>query len=129
MQSEFLSAAPDLEDALADILLRIVGELRDVAHLIERIEPQLGDLQTEAVEGSLDRMMVLQGIDLAVQKTRSLAEFIGTMTESVPADLMIDVTTALSLVKLTDMKRALGKGVCESHTPPLDMVSGDFEAF
>ncbi len=129
MQSEFLSAAPDLEDALADILLRIVGELRDVAHLIERIEPQLGDLQTEAVEGSLDRMMVLQGIDLAVQKTRSLAEFIGTMTESVPADLMIDVTTALSLVKLADMKRALGKGVCESHAQPLDMASGDFEAF
>ncbi|MCP8896787.1 hypothetical protein KYK29_17820 [Shinella daejeonensis] len=130
MQTEFLSAAPALpEEALAEVLMRVVSELHDVAYLIERIEPQLAGLQTGAATAASERMMVLQGIDLAVQKTRGLAEFIDTITAGVPEGWLVDVTTALSLVKLADMQKALGKGMRHGHSQPLDKAAGDFEAF
>ena len=126
MQAEFQSVAPAMEEALPEVLMRIVSELHDVAYLIERIEPQLGDLQGPA---SAERIMVLQGIDLAVQKTRGLAEFIDTVTGSIPESWMVDVTTALNLVKLADMRKALAAGLRHGHSQPLGKVAGDFEAF
>src|SRR5262245_1722793 len=92
----------DAGEALSDILMRIVSELHDVAYLIERIEPQLLELGGAHVLQSPDSIKVMQGIDLAVQKARGLAEFIDTITGEVPQTLMVDVTTALSLVKLTE---------------------------
>lgn len=129
MQAEYLSAAPALEESLPDVLMRIVSELHDVAYLIERIEPQLGHLHTVSEADSVERIMVLQGIDLAVQKTRGLAEFIDTVTGSIPETWMVDVTTALNLVKLADMRKALADGLRHGHSQPLGKVAGDFEAF
>ncbi|AHK00379.1 hypothetical protein X971_0484 [Agrobacterium tumefaciens LBA4213 (Ach5)] len=94
------------EEALPDVLMRVVSELHDVAYLIERIEPQL--LEATSGELSSDGVKLLQGIDLAVQKTRGLAEFIDTVTGSIPGDWIVDVSTALSLVKLAEMQKALG---------------------
>lgn len=118
--------APHAEESLPDVLMRVVTELHDVADLIERIEPQL-----MSVEGaSADRVMVLQGIDLAVQKTRGLAEFLDTITASIPDRCLVDVTMAVNLIKLGDMKRALGSGVLHhGHSDPPTKTSGDFEAF
>ncbi|RVM34123.1 chemotaxis protein CheT [Sinorhizobium meliloti] len=116
---------PHAEESLPDVLMRVVTELHDVAYLIERIEPQL---MSDDGAGA-DRIMVLQGIDLAVQKTRGLAEFIDTITASIP-DTCLDVTTAVSLVKLADMKKALGNGILRhGHSQPLTKAAGDFEAF
>lgn len=129
MQAEYQSAAPVMEDALPDVLMRIVSELHDVAYLIERIEPQLNHLHTVARTDSAERIMVLQGIDLAVQKTRGLAEFIDTVTASIPESWMVDVTTALNLVKLADMRKALAEGLRHGHSQPLGKAAGDFEAF
>jgi len=117
---------PHAEESLPDVLVRVITELHDVARLIERIEPQL--MSAEAA--SAERVMVLQGIDLAVQKTRGLAEFLDTITASIPDTCLVDVTTAVNLIKLGDMKRALGTGVLQhGHSHPLTKTSGDFEAF
>ena len=129
MQADYLSAATAMEEALPDVLMRIVSELHDVAYLIERIEPQLSGVNGEAVLDPQERMMVLQGIDLAVQKTRGLAEFIDTITASIPESWLVDVTTALNLVKLADMQKALGNGLRHGHSQPISRVAGDFEEF
>ena len=129
MQAEYLSAANAMEEALPDVLMRIVSELHDVAYLIERIEPQLAAIHGEVPEHAAERMMVLQGIDLAVQKTRGLAEFIDTITGTIPDDWIVDVTTALNLVKLADMQKALSNGMRHGHSQPLGKAAGDFEAF
>jgi len=115
------------EEALPTILMRVVSELHDVAYLIERIEPQL----LEATNGAVtdDGLKLLQGIDLAVQKARGLAEFIDTITGSIPVEWAVDVTTALSLVKLAEMQKALGAGLRHGHSQPIDKASGDFDLF
>ncbi|KQR32141.1 MULTISPECIES: chemotaxis protein CheT [Rhizobium/Agrobacterium group] len=121
-------AGPEMfEEALPTILMRVVSELHDVAYLIERIEPQL----LEATNGAVtdDGLKLLQGIDLAVQKARGLAEFIDTITGSIPVEWAVDVTTALSLVKLAEMQKALGAGLRHGHSQPIDKASGDFDLF
>ncbi|WP_320200960.1 chemotaxis protein CheT [Agrobacterium sp. rho-13.3] len=115
------------EEALPDVLMRVVSELHDVAYLIERIEPELLEVTSGAV--SHEGMKLLQGIDLAVQKTRGLAEFIDTITGSIPLDWAVDVSTALSLVKLAEMQKALGAGLRHGHSQPLDKASGDIDLF
>lgn len=118
------------DDALPDVLMRLVSELHDVAYLIERIEPELLEISGgAALLASPDCMKVLQGVDLAVQKTRGLAEFIDTITASVPADWHVNLATALSLVKLADMKHALATGRRHGHSQPLSKAAGDFDFF
>jgi len=126
-----LSTTPSasLEEALPEVLMRLVTELHDVAYLIERIEPQLLEMSGEADMMSPESIKILQGIDLAVQKTRGLAEFVDTITASIPNEWMVDVSTALSLVKLADMKNALGKGMRHGHSQPIGKASGDFDFF
>ncbi|MBO9097256.1 MULTISPECIES: chemotaxis protein CheT [Rhizobium] len=120
--------ASTVEEALPAILMRIVSELHDVAYLIERIEPQLLELKGIDAQ-SPDSMKVMQGIDLAVQKTRGIAEFIDTFTAEIPEAWIVDVATALSLVKLSEMQRALGGGVRHGHSQPLSKAAGDFDFF
>jgi hypothetical protein len=116
-----------IEEALPAILLRIVSELHDVAYLIERIEPQLLELGGASVLEQPESLKVMQGIDLAVQKTRGIAEFIDTISGGVPAGWMVDVATALSLVKLSEMKKKLSGGAIYSQ--PLAKAAGDFDFF
>ncbi|MGI2032599.1 chemotaxis protein CheT [Rhizobium panacihumi] len=118
-----------LEESLPEVLMRLVTELHDVAYLIERIEPQLLEMGGEADVMSAETVKILQGIDLAVQKTRGLAEFVDTITASIPDEWMVDVSTALSLVKLADMQKALGKGMRHGHSQPLGKAAGDFDFF
>lgn len=118
-----------IEEALPELLMRVVSELHDVAYLIERIEPQMLELSGVNVLDSPDCMKVLQGIDLAVQKTRGLAEFIDTVTGTVPENWVIDITTALNLVKLADMQKALSGGMRHGHSQPLSKAAGDFDFF
>lgn len=119
----------NMEEALPEILMRIVSELHDVAYLIERIEPQLLELVDDVAVQSADCMKVLQGIDLAVQKTRGLAEFIDTVTGDIKDDWMVDVSTAVSLIKLADMQKALAGAIRHGHSQPLSKAAGDFDFF
>lgn len=117
------------EESLPEVMMRLVSELHDIAYLIERIEPQLLELGGANILQSPDSMKVLQGIDLAVQKTRGIAEFIDTITGTIPESWMVDVSTALSLVKLTDMQKALSNGMRHGHSQPLSKAAGDFDFF
>ncbi|OCJ17656.1 hypothetical protein A6U87_01595 [Rhizobium sp. AC44/96] len=117
-------------EALPEILTRVVAELHDVAYLIERIEPQLLELGGgAALLNSPESMKVMQGIDLAVQKTRGLAEFIDNITNEISHDWTVDVATALSLVKLSEMQRALRGSIHPAHSQPLAKAAGDFDFF
>ena len=107
--------ATSIEETLPAILLRIVSELHDVAYLIERIEPQLLDVGGASMMASPEAMKVVQGIDLAVQKTRGIAEFIDTIAGAMPEGWTVDLATALSLVKLTECKRRLAAAVSTSR--------------
>jgi hypothetical protein len=118
-----------LEESLPEILMRLVSELHDVAYLIERVEPQLLEVGGDALLSSPDSIKVLQGIDLAVQKTRGIAEFIDTITGTIPENWVVDVSTALSLVKLADMQKALANGLRHGHSQPLSKAAGDFDFF
>lgn len=130
MKADYLNEVTDMEESVPAVLMRVVTELHDVAYLIERIEPQLAELHPEAGENTAQRMMVLQGIDLAVQKARGLADFLSQVTAGMPDAWAVDVTTALNLVKLSDMKTALGNGSLRSlNSQPLSKAAGDFEAF
>ncbi|MGV2128030.1 hypothetical protein GOZ78_18705 [Agrobacterium vitis] len=121
--------ATSVEESLPEILMRVVTELHDVAYLIERVEPQLLELGGSKALESAETLKVLQGIDLAVQKSRGLAEFIDTITADVSDDWKVDMTTALSLVKLAEMQKALGDGLRHGHSQPLSKVAGDFDFF
>ncbi|OAP41083.1 hypothetical protein AU381_04130 [Sinorhizobium glycinis] len=130
MQTDHQSYMPRAEESLPDVLMRIVTELHDVAYLIERIEPQLWSGHDAPVTDPSEKLMVLQGVDLAVQKARGLAEFIDTITASIPDTCLVDISTAVNLIKLADMKKALGSGLLRhGHSQPLTKASGDFEAF
>jgi hypothetical protein len=129
MTDNVTQQSASLEEKLPEVLMRIVTELYDVAYLIERVEPQLLEIGGPAILESPDSMKVLQGIDLAVQKTRGLAEFIDTVTGSIPDEWTVDVSTALSLVKLADMHKALTKGMRHGHSQPLSKAAGDFDFF
>jgi hypothetical protein len=129
MNNTAKSTEASLEQPLPDVLMRLVSELYDVAYLIERVEPQLLELGGAEILEHPDSLKVLQGIDLAVQKARGLAEFIDTITGTIPSDWMVDVSTALNLVKLADMRRALATGVRHGHSQPLSKTAGDFDFF
>jgi len=129
MNKEDNRETTNVEEALPEILMRVVTELHDVAYLIERVEPQLLELGGASVLEHPDSLKVMQGIDLAVQKTRGLAEFIDTITGSIPGEWMVDMTTALSLVKLAEMQKALSAGMRHGHSQPLDKAAGDFDFF
>ncbi|MBB3287597.1 MULTISPECIES: hypothetical protein [Rhizobium] len=120
---------PAIEETLPAILLRVVSELHDVAYLIERIEPQLLDISGADIMASPEAMKVVQGIDLAVQKTRGIAEFIDTIAGTMPEGWTVDLATALSLVKLTEMQKALGGGGSHAHSQPMAKAAGDFDFF
>jgi hypothetical protein len=129
MQSSFASKMAPHEEALPDILMRIVAELHDVAYLIERIEPTLSDTRDVPL-GAAERLMVMQGIDLAVQKTRGIAEFIDTISAGISEETLVDVATALNLVKLADMQKALSGGHHRhGHSQPINRVAGDCDLF
>lgn len=129
MQSERREHPGNMDEALPDVMMRVVSELHDVAYLIERIEPMLGEIAGDPQVTAPHRIQVLQGIDLAVQKTRGLAEFIDTITAALPESWLVDISTALNLVKLADMQKSLANGLRHGHSQPLTEAAGDFEAF
>ena len=127
MEAGRLPTSGQYDEALPAVLMRVVSELHDVAYLIERIEPQLN----AQMQGELtpERVKLLQGLDLAVQKSRGLAEFIDTITATIPAHFEVDISTALNLVKLAEMKKALGSGIRYGHSQPIGKASGDVDLF
>ena len=125
-----LDAGGDLHEPLQEVMSRISSELVDVAELIERLEPLLSNGRSTEFLASPDHMRIMQGIDLAVQKARGLADFIDGIGERLDEEHLIDITTALNLITLEDMKRRLKASI---HAAPsaeiFQKASGDLEFF
>ena len=117
-------------EPLQEVMERISSELVDVAQLIERLEPLLSDGRSTEFLASPDHMRIMQGIDLAVQKIRGLASFIGGIGEDMDQGQLIDVTTALNLITLEELKRRLRASIhSPSSTETYQKASGDLEFF
>ncbi|PHR21396.1 MAG: hypothetical protein COA37_14160 [Hoeflea sp.] len=120
----------DSNEPLREVMARISSELIDVAQLIERLEPLLSNGRSTEFLASPDHMRVMQGIDLAVQKTHGLANFLDGIGQRLEPEHLIDITTALNLITLEDMKRRLKASI---HEPPsadvYQKASGDLDFF
>ncbi len=117
-------------EPLHQVLGRVSHELRDVALLIEHLEPLLSNGHSTELLHSPDHMRVMQGVDLAVQKARGLASFLDRIGGRLDADHLIDISTALNLITLADMKRRLA--AADHSEPSADIyqkASGDFDVF
>lgn len=117
------------EETLPQVLMRIAIELHGVAVLMEQAEKQIPMLAGAGAAQSAEALGALQGIDLAVQKTRGLAEFIDTLAAAVPDSCIVDLTTALNLVSLSDLQKTLRWGGRSGEPAPLGKAAGDFEFF
>lgn len=117
-------------EPLHEVLSRVSSELVDVALLIERLEPLLSNDRSTEFLASPDHMRIMQGIDLAVQKARGLADFIDGIGSRLDSEHIIDITTALNLITLEDMKRRLKASI--EAAPSADVyqkASGDLDFF
>lgn len=130
MSNNSQNSAGDLQEPLAEILNRVGAELRDVAILIERLEPLLENEDIANNVDAMEHMKLLQGIDLAVQKSRGLADFLESMSGEVDVEQLIDITTALNLITLSDLKKRLAssdKTTVSADT--YEKASGDLDFF
>jgi len=120
----------DSDEPLREVMTRISSELVDVAELIERLEPILSNGRSTEFLASPDHMRVMQGIDLAVQKTHGLADFLNGIGERLEPEHLIDITTALNLITLEDMKRRLKASIhAEPSAEAYQKASGDLDFF
>ncbi len=120
----------DTSEPLREVMGRISSELIDVAQLIERLEPLLSNGRSTEFLASPDHMRVMQGIDLAVQKAHGLADFLNGIGERLEPEHLIDITTALNLITLEDMKRRLMASIHETSSAEVyQKASGDLEFF
>lgn len=120
----------DSDEPLREVMTRISSELVDVAELIERLEPILSSGRSTEFLASPDHMRIMQGIDLAVQKTNGLADFLNGIGERLEPEHVIDITTALNLITLEDMKRRLKASIdAEPSAETYQKASGDLDFF
>ena len=82
-------SADDPQESLTEILNRVGTELRDIAILIERLEPMLVNEDLASNVDALEHVKLLQGIDLAVQKSKGLADFLESMSGQVDANQLV----------------------------------------
>lgn len=120
----------EFHEPLAEILSRVGAEMQDVAVLIERLEPMLECEKVVSSVDAMEHMKLLQGIDLAVQKARGLADFVDAVSNDVNVDHLVDLTTALNLITLADLKKKLSS---EAETTvsadEYEKASGDLDFF
>ena len=130
MTKSSIDAVDDLHEPLREVMSRISVEIADVAELIEQLEPLLSNGRSTEFLASPDHMRVMQGIDLAVQKARGIAEFIDSIGDELDSGQLINITTALNLITLEDMKRRLKAAVPALHsTEVYQKASGDLDFF
>ncbi len=100
-----LGDGPD--EPLAVLLMKIQNELAEIAELMQAIEPVFNNAGAQRAKFSGADIAALQGLDLAIQKTRGLADFLTELSSGLPQDWLIDVTTALNVLKLSELQSRL----------------------
>lgn len=133
MYSKMSTSDVSLDDipaeSVAVLLSKIQSELSEIAVLVEAIEPVLSASSVSAATPTGPDMAALQGIDLAIQKTRGLADFLAELCSGMPQDWLVDMTTALNVLKLTDMQSRLHPAQPKSGGESLAKAVGDLDLF
>ena len=70
---------------------------------------------------------IQSAIEKAVQEVVRISKHTNLAQEI--AITAVDVSTALNLVKLADMQKALANGMRHGHSQPLSKAAGDFDFF
>ena len=120
------SATGIREEPLAAMLLRFRQELGEIAQAIEAVEQVLVEPQDDL---AVCEVAVLQGLDLAVQRIRGLADFAAALSADVSHDWLVDTTTAMSLLKLGDLQRRLQASDEGPAVRSDDRAVGDVDLF
>jgi len=121
-----LDDCPD--EPLAVILMKVQRELAEIAELMRAIEPVFADVDRSREEYSAADVAALQGLDLAIQKTLGLADFLTELSSGLPQEWLIDVTTALNVLKLSELQSRL----LPTHSrvdPERSRAVGDLDLF
>lgn len=130
MSNVLKSKDGNLNEPLTEILSRVGTELKDVAVLIERLEPLIDSEEVANSVDSVEHMKLLQGVDLAVQKARGLADFVDSISGDLDAELLVDLTTALNLITLSDLKTRLSSSdQTVISADAYEKASGDLDFF
>lgn len=130
MSNNSENSTSDLREPLTEILNRVGTELRDVAILIERLEPLLENEDVASNVDAMEHMKLLQGIDLAVQKARGLADFLGSVSGNMDVEHLVDITTALNLITLSELKKRLSSpDQAAVSADTYEKASGDLDFF
>ncbi|MDI7863380.1 hypothetical protein MRS76_15600 [Rhizobiaceae bacterium n13] len=129
MSIEYQARGGPMEQKLPEVLTQIVSELQHVAGLIERVESRIFAIAGAEALQSTETLEALQGIDLAVQKTRGIAEFIDTLSSGISGSCAVDLTTALSLVRLAELRERLDPQSRLGNTQHFSAAAGDLEFF
>ncbi|MEX3007007.1 hypothetical protein [Hoeflea sp. TYP-13] len=116
-------------DSLATLLLKLQVELADIAQLIEAAEAVLCSGDHDANDVHPTDVAVIQGMDLAIQKARGLGDFLAELSVRMPQDWLIDTTTALNVITLTDMQQRLLPRQAPSESVEFAKAAGDTELF
>lgn len=119
------------QEPLNEILNRVGSECRDVAVLIERLEPMFSGEKIASVMDAHEQMNLLQGVDLAVQKAQGLADFLESISTQMDANHLVEIATALNLITLSDLKKRLASADQEKEMSAdhYQKASGDLDFF
>ncbi|MDA4847503.1 hypothetical protein [Hoeflea poritis] len=102
-----VEASDQAAESLTTLLLKLQLELAEVAQLIEAAEVVLCRVHGDGKHVNPEDLPVIQGMDLAIQKTKGLSDFLAKLAGDTPQDLLIDTTTALNVLKLSEMQQRL----------------------
>lgn len=116
-------------ESLAILLSKIQIELFEIARLMKEIEPVIEGRSTSMAAANGSDIEALQGLDLAIQKAHGLADFLAELCAGMPQDWLIDVTTALNVLKLTELQNRLHPGPSHNASEPLAKAVGDVDLF
>lgn len=114
-------------ESLAVLLSKIQIELSEIAGLMKAIEPVIDGGAGAPIGGS--GVEALQGLDLAIQKAHGLADFLAELSAGMPQDWLIDVTTALNVLKLTELQNRLHPARLQNPDEGFSKAVGDVDLF
>lgn len=118
------SISPPSANSLNQIILALGDEFQELGRFVEQLQTILSPALLQLANDPACHRNV-QMLDLLSQRLTVLSIFLGSLSEAVPASLLIDASAALEGVSLTELAWRL-QGVATSYTAP---ESGSLEMF
>ena len=96
-------------------LRRTSRELRKTVGMVEDLEQVLGLALALAGDGSPEKILELQKLDHIQQKILGVADFLDSLSASMPADWLVDAKSASRCVLLAELGARLGDSAVASE--------------